>query len=153
MRRLSLLLCCSCALVPPLALLAADAPNDKDVIQYREDVMKTLDEQSAALGQMASGVVPSDAMATDMQILALTASTALKAFTPKVPGGEAKPDVWANWADFSKKMTDFAQTTAQGAKAAQQSSDAALTALVDIANGCKGCHDMYRQEKKGQGSQ
>ena len=151
MRRLLLLLC-SCALLP-LSLLAADAPNDKDVIHYREDVMKTLDEQSAALGQMASGVVPSDTMAADMQILALTASTALKAFTPKVAGGQAKPDVWSNWADFSKKMTDFAQTTAQGAKAAQQSSDAAMTSLVDIANGCKGCHDMYREEKKGQASQ
>ena len=152
MRRKLAILICSGALLSG-SLLAAEG-TDKDVIDYRQDVMKTLDEQSAILGQMASGVVPSDNMNTDMQILALAASTALKAFTPKVAGGKAKPEIWTNWDDFSKKMNDFAQKASEGAKAAQsQGSDAAMTALVDIANGCKGCHDMYRQETKGQPSQ
>lgn len=151
MRRIAILICSGALLSG--SLLAADG-TDKDVIDYRQDVMKTLQEQSAILGQMASGVVPNADMSTDMQILALAASTGLKAFTPKVPGGKAKPEVWSNWDDFSKKMTDFADKAAAGAKAAkEQGSDAALTALVDIANGCKGCHDMYRQETKGQDSQ
>jgi len=149
MRRLAILICSGALLSG--SLLAADS-SSKDVIDYRQDVMKTLEEQSSILGEMASGVVPSDNMNTDMQILALAASTGLKAFTPKVPGGKAKPEVWSNWDDFSKKMNDFAQKAADGAKAAQaQGSDAAMTALVDIANGCKGCHDQYREEeKKGQ---
>jgi cytochrome c556 len=152
MRRLAILICSGALLSG--SLLAADS-SSKDVIDYRQDVMKTLEEQSSILGEMASGVVPSDNMNTDMQILALAASTALKAFTPKVPGGKAKPEVWSNWDDFSKKMNDFAQKATEGAKAAQaQGSDAAMTALVDIANGCKGCHDMYREEeKKGQQNQ
>ena len=129
-------------------LLAADAPADKDVIDYRQDVMKTLDEQSAALGEMASGVIPQDNMGAHMQMLALAASMGLKAFTPKVQGGKAKADVWSNWDDFSKKMTEFQQKAAAGAQA--QGQDAQLSALVDIANGCKGCHDMYREETKGQ---
>ena len=147
MRRLPIVLC-SCALMSGV-LLAADAPADKDIIDYRQDVMKTMDEQSAALGEMASGVIPQDNMGAHMQMLGLAASLALKAFTPKVQGGKAKPDVWANWDDFSKKMIDFAQKAADGAKA--QGTDAQLSALVDIANGCKGCHDMYRSEDtKGQ---
>jgi cytochrome c556 len=109
--------------------------------------MKTLDEQSAALGEMASGVIPQDNMGAHMQMLSLAASMALKAFTPKVAGGKAKPEVWSNWDDFSKKMNDFAQRAAAGAQA--QGQDAQLGALVDIANGCKGCHDMYRQDLKG----
>jgi cytochrome c556 len=144
MRRLSFLFCTGFLLAT--SLLAADAPADQDVIQYREDVMKTLEEQSAALGEIASGVIPDDNMMTHMKILGLTASTALKAFVAKVPGGEAKPAIWSNWDDFSKKMTDFAQKAADGAKA--QGNDAAMSALIDIANGCKGCHDTYREDKK-----
>jgi cytochrome c556 len=148
MRRLAVLICSGALLSS--ALLAAES-TDKDVIDYRQDVMKTLEEQSSALGEIASGVIPNDNMNTHMEILALAASTALKAFTPKVQGGKAKPEIWTNWDDFQKKMNDFSDKATAGAKAAkEQGSDAAMTALVDIANGCKGCHDMYRQETKGQ---
>lgn len=145
MKRIPLFLCSSALLALALPALAAD----QDVIQYREAVMKTLNEQSAALGQIASGAVPDDSLVTHMDELALAASTALKAFTAKVPGGEAKPEVWTNWADFSKRMTDFAQLTAAGAKIAKdQGKDAAIVQLINYADSCKGCHDMYRQEKK-----
>lgn len=145
MRRLSILYCSCAMLLAALPVLA----SDQDAIQYREAVMKTLNEQAAALGQIASGAVPDDNMNAHMQILALAASTALKAFEPKVPGGKAKPEVWANWADFSKRMTEFAQETAAGAKIAkEQGKDAALVQLINYANSCKGCHDMYRQEEK-----
>ena len=116
-RKLVILL--SCAALLSGSLLAAEG-TDKDAIDYRQDVMKTMDEQSAILGQMASGVVPSDNMNTDMEILALAASTALKAFTPKVPGGKSKPEIWSNWDDFSKKMTDFSDKATAGAKAAKE---------------------------------
>jgi cytochrome c556 len=84
-----------------------------------------------------------------MDVLAMTAQTALKAFEPKVPGGEAKPEIWSNWADFSKRMTEFAQQSAAGAKIAkEQGKDAALVQLVNLADDCKGCHETYRQEKE-----
>jgi cytochrome c556 len=127
--------------------LAAD--QEADAVQYREAVMKTLNEQVGALGQIASGVAPDDNLVAHMDILALAASAALKAFEPKVPGGQAKPEVWADWADFSKRMTAFAQQTAAGAKIAKsQGKDAAMVQLIDYADSCKGCHDMYRQDKK-----
>lgn len=146
---------CSCTLVSLSLLAVADSNQDKDVISYREDVMKTLDEQSAALGQIASGVIPNDNLNAHMEAMSLSASMALKAFESKVPGGEAKPNVWSDWAAFSKKMTEFAQKAADGAKAAKaQGSDAAMEAVVDLANRCKDCHDTYRQEKKeGGGAQ
>ena len=58
-------------------------------------------------------------------------------------------EIWADWPEFSKRMTQFAQLTAMSAKIAKaKGMNAALIQLVDIANGCKGCHDMYRQPKK-----
>jgi cytochrome c556 len=135
-----------------LALAAFVLPSaradDKDVIEYRKHIMNTLNEQSAALGQILSTVVPDDNAVAHINAIALTASTALKAFEPKVPGGQAKPDVWANWADFSKRMNEFAQRTAQAAKVAkEQGKEAALSNILDQLT-CKSCHEIYREDKK-----
>jgi cytochrome c556 len=122
--------------------------DDKDVIEYREHIMNTLNEQAGALGQILSGAVPDDNVIAHLDALSLTASTALKAFTPKAPGGEAKPDVWANWPDFSKRMNEFAKKTADMAKKAhEQGKEAGLADVVDALS-CKGCHDTYRKEQK-----
>jgi len=133
------------------ALLAgvAAAADNNDVIDYRQHIMNTLNEQAAALGEILSGAVPDDNVIAHMDALAITASTALKAFEPKVPGGQAKPEVWSNWADFSKRMNEFAQGTAAMAKLAhEQGKDAGLTKVMDALS-CKKCHDTYRQEKHG----
>jgi cytochrome c556 len=93
--------------------------------------------------------VPDDNVIAHMDALAITASTALKAFEPKVPGGQAKPEVWSNWTDFSKRMNEFAQGTAAMAKLAhEQGKDAGLAKVMDALS-CKKCHDTYRQEKHG----
>ena len=81
--------------------------DDKDVVEYRQHIMKSLEQQAAALGQILSGVGPTENTVAHMQTLALTASIALKSFEPKVPGGAAKPEVWKDWAEFSKRMKDF----------------------------------------------
>jgi cytochrome c556 len=83
-----------------------------------------------------------------MDSLALAASIALKAFEQKVPGGEAKPEVWSNWADFSKRMNEFAQKTAAAAKDAHEHGKGAGLAQVTDALTCKKCHETYRHEKK-----
>jgi cytochrome c556 len=133
------------------ALLAgvAAAADNNDVIDYRQHIMNTLNEQAAALGEILSGAVPDDNVIAHMDALAITASTALKAFEPKVPGGQAKPEVWSNWADFSKRMNEFAQGTAAMAKLAhEQGKEAGLAKVMDALS-CKKCHDTYRQEKHG----
>jgi cytochrome c556 len=129
------------------SMLSTAYADDKDVVDYRQHIMNTLNEQSAALGQILSAAVPDDNVVSHLDALALTASTALKAFTQKVPGGEAKPDVWANWADFSKRMNEFARMTADMAKTAhEQGKEAGLANVIDALS-CKSCHDTYRKEK------
>jgi cytochrome c556 len=122
--------------------------DDKDVIEYRRHIMNTLNEQSGALGMILSAAVPGDNAAAHLQAIALTAATALKAFEPKVEGGEARPEVWTRWADFSLRMNDFAQKTAAAAQVARdKGQDAALANILDALT-CKSCHDIYRDEKK-----
>jgi cytochrome c556 len=131
------------ALTPILTTAAVDNQN---AIDYRQHVMNTLNEQAGALGQILSGAAPDDNVVSHIDVIALTAATALKAFEPKAPGGEAKPEVWSNWADFQKRMQDFADKTALMAKTAHSDGkDAALQQVIDALS-CKSCHDTYRKE-------
>jgi len=131
-------------------LVAGNALADNnDVIDYRQHIMNTLDAQAAALGEILSGAVPDDNVIAHLDALSLTAATALKAFEAKVPGGQARPEVWSNWADFSRRMNEFAQNTAAMAKLAhEQGKEAGLAKVMDALS-CKKCHDTYRQEKRG----
>lgn len=122
--------------------------DDKDVVEYRQRIMKSLQAQTAAFGQILSGAGPTENTQAHMDTLALSASLALQAFEAKVPGGEAKPEVWSKWADFSARMKDFAEKTAHMAKTGrEQGTDQAVMEVLDALS-CKSCHDVYRDEKK-----
>lgn len=125
--------------------LAEAQSTDRDVLNYRRHLMITLNEQSAALGMVLSGTVQGDA-AAHLEAIALTASYATKAFAPRVLGGEARPEIWTKWADFSRRMDDFARKTAAAAKTARSSGPQNVNVLDALA--CKACHDLYRDETK-----
>lgn len=136
------------ALGATLLLPLASRADDKDVIDYRQHIMKSLEHQTAALGQILSGAGPAENTVAHMETLALTASMALKSFEAKVPGGAAKAEVWKDWADFSKRMKQFAEKSAEMAKVAKEQGPDQAAMLVIEALPCKGCHDVYRDEKK-----
>lgn len=121
--------------------------DDQDVKDYRSHVMKTLGEQMATLNLITKGKAAAADVATQAQILSITASTAKVAFTPKVPGGEAKPEVWEKWSDFEKRLDDMVAAADALAKTASQGGVAAVTPKLGSL-GCKGCHDVYRVQKK-----
>lgn len=126
----------------PVAL-AAEA---QDVIDYRQRIMKTLDAQVAALGQILSGATPDDQVVSHLEAIAEAASQSLKSFEAKVEGGESLPVVWTKWDDFSAKMKDFETKTRAAADTAKaQGKDAALTNILDALR-CKDCHDIYRKK-------
>jgi cytochrome c556 len=135
-------------LIAMLVTTALARADDGDVIDYRQHIMNTLEEQSKALGLILSGAVPDDNAVAHLEILALTASTALQAFAPRVPGGRAKPDVWKDWTDFSTRMNVFAAKTAELVKTAKARGTHAGLDGVAAALTCKGCHELYREEKK-----
>jgi cytochrome c556 len=146
MRRLLMLLAATAIAAATLVPSAARA-DDEDVIEYRRHIMTSMNEQAAILGQIVSTSVPNDNVIAHLEVLALLASTALDSFEPQVPGGEAKPDVWSNWDDFSKRMNEFAEKTSAAAESAKQNGkDTALANILDVLS-CKSCHDVYRDEK------
>jgi cytochrome c556 len=121
--------------------------DDQDVRDYRSHVMKAMGEQLAALNQITKGKAPAADVATQAEVLSITAGMAKIAFTPKIPGGEAKPEVWDKWDDFSKRLDELAAATAELAKTARQGGVAAVTPKLSGLS-CKGCHDDYRVPKK-----
>ncbi len=142
-------------LVSGVALVAAmcaapqivSAAEDKDVIDYRQHIMKTLDAQTASLGMTVSTQIPPDNFVAHVEAIALTARTALKSFEAKVPGGESKPEVWAQWDDFSKRMNDFVAKTEKLAHSAKTGGmPVVMEEMVDALT-CKSCHDTYRNKK------
>ena len=121
--------------------------DDQDDIDYRQHIMNTLDEQMAAIQQIVQHRAPVDNLSIHLQIVAVTAATAKDAFTAKVPGGRAKPAVWANWTDFSKRLDELVASTAALARSAKDTGVEATAAKLGTLN-CKGCHDIYLEEKK-----
>jgi cytochrome c556 len=122
--------------------------DDEDVISYRQLLMKQIDAETTALGMMASNQIPADALGLEARSIANAAKAATKAFEPNVPGGEAKPEVWSKWDDFSKRMQVFAQNTDEMAKVAETGNLNRVTELMVTALPCKECHDVYRNKKK-----
>ena len=126
----------------------AQDSDPQDVITYRELIMKELEAEAAALGLMVAGQIPPDNLTLQAKAAAASARSALKAFEPRVPGGEAKPEVWANWADFAKRMQSLAQGAEEMAKASEGNNLQAVSGLIVTALPCKECHDTYRNKKK-----
>jgi cytochrome c556 len=132
------------------ALLAASASawaDPQDTIDYRRHVMKTMGEQVAAIRMILEKKAPADNLAVHVAVIAATAPQAKKAFEPQVPGGNAKPAVWADWADFSKRLDSLVAATDELAKAAKGSA-AAVTGAKLQALPCQGCHETYRVPPK-----
>lgn len=122
--------------------------DDQDVIDYRRHVMKTMGEEVASLRMIIDRKAPAESFAAHARVLAITATMAKKAFEPKVSGGDAKPEVWANWADFARRLDTLVSATDDLAKLAQSGGVAAAGPKFDDALSCKGCHDRYRIARK-----
>jgi cytochrome c556 len=135
-----------CALLLPVPQAGGATATDKDVIEYRQRIMKSMNAQAAILGQIASYAIPNDNLAAHLDTMALLAATALKSYEPRVQGGDSKPEVWSKWPDFSARMRDFAENTAKAAKLSGTDPEAALGNMLDVLD-CKSCHDNYRAKK------
>lgn len=126
-----------------LSLSASVFADDQDVIDYRKHVMQSLGEQLGAIHMILEKKAPPDNFVVHMKTLAVIATQAKSAFEPKVAGGNSKPEVWSNWADFAKRLDALTAATASLAKASQDGGAAAVGPKLDATLDCKGCHDTY----------
>ena len=125
---------------------ASVAADDQDNIDYRQHIMKAMGEEAASIDMILQHKAPPDSLATHARILAIAAATAKKAFEPKAEGGNSKPVVWTNWADFSKRLDALTAATDELAKTAATGGIAVAGPKVE-GLGCKACHDQYMAPK------
>jgi cytochrome c556 len=112
-------------------------------VTYRKHIMKTMGEQVAALGLVLQNKGPAENAALHARTISLNAQAAMKAFEPKVPGGEARPEIWRNWADFSKRLKTLSDGASELAVIAERDGLPAMQARAMNVLSCKACHDTY----------
>jgi cytochrome c556 len=137
-----------CAILLAATVSTLARADDQDVIDYRVHIMRTMEDQAAAISQILQQKAPAENFTIHVQILAITAATAKKAFESKVVGGEAKAEVWGHWADFAKRLDDLTAATADLARTAKAGGIVAAAPKLQTALNCKSCHDIYVENKK-----
>jgi cytochrome c556 len=134
------------------ALLIGSTDNlhaaGQEDIDYRQHIMKTMQEQVSAINAILQSKAPPDAFTTHLQILAISAATAKKSFETKVPGGATRTVAWTKWTDFAHRLDELAASTGELSRVAQAASVAAVTPKIQamIAT-CAGCHETYTEHK------
>lgn len=126
-----------------ICVAAAAVADDQDAVDYRKHVMSTLGEQVAAIDQIIAKKAPPDAFAVHVKTIAIAAGQTKLAFEPKIAGGDSKPEVWSNWADFAKRVDAMVAAANELAKAAQEGNVAVVGPKIKIALDCDGCHKIY----------
>lgn len=119
----------------------ATAPNAK----ARQETMDVIGANTKVLGDMAKGSVAFDAAAAAEAQAALVAAAATVAdkFTVEEsdPKSDAKPEIWANWSDFTAK----AETLVKAAQSLDATTLEGVQAGMGAVGGaCADCHKSYR---------
>lgn len=139
------------AIVSPRADAAEGAMSKAEadgIIFERQNLMLQFDKDAELLGEIAAGLKPKDKLAEVTASIAETAAASKAAFEPRVPGGRAKPEVWSNWADYSRRLDDLEKNTKQLAEFGAKGDLTSVTNMLGGALQCKECHDVYRGPKK-----
>jgi cytochrome c556 len=136
------------AVALPLVPLSTVHGQAEDPVLARQLIMQDLDHEAEILGSIAARVTPPTDMAKHAAQIAKDAKEAYDSFKQNAPGGNAKPEIWTNWADYSKRMEAFVANSAKMAEVAKSGDVNAVTELMVDAMPCKSCHDEYRTKKK-----
>ena len=135
------------AIVLSLGFSSVQAAEDKDVIDYRQNLMKSLGAHGAALGAIAQNKVPyGDNLALHADAIAAASDAALLAFKQDLPGGTAAANIWTDWDDFEGRFMALSVAAKDVAAAARSGGMAEAGPKMGGMFICKACHDEYRTE-------
>ncbi len=141
------------AALATIAVVASGIGVAQDAIGQRKAIMTSVGGGTKTGSQMVKGEVPYDAAkaAEAMGTIASAWANFAKLF-PKgsETGGEttAGPKIWESFADFDAKGKKLASDAAAAQKAAANGADAFKASFGEVTKNCKGCHDVYRVQKK-----
>jgi cytochrome c556 len=146
------------ALAAVLALVAAGAAQAQGskeaeaAIKYRQSVYTVIYNNFGPLGAMASGKAPFDAaiFRRNAARVAFMSAIAPETFpeVSKTGNTKAKPEIWANKAEFDKLMKDFQDKSGALASVAQKATsvDEVKAAFGATGAACKACHDKFKAD-------
>lgn len=128
---------------------AAQFQKPEDAIKYRQSAMALQGNHLGRVFAMANGRVPFDAKvaAEQIEIVAMLNRLQFAAFVEGSDKGntKAKPEVWTQkdkWAAaVAKSQEDVAKLAVAGKSG---NLDQIKTAVGAVGQGCKGCHDDFR---------
>ena len=131
------------------ALVAvAQQPKPEDEIKLRRAAYALTGYNFASLGAMAQEKKPynKEEAIKNAEFVALLSTVPKSFFSEASQKGDtkAKPELWANRADFDKKMVRMNEETAKLPQAAKADLAALKKQVADTGATCKACHDDYR---------
>ena len=134
------------AMVFSLGLASAQAA-DKDVIDYRQNLMKSLGAHGGALGAILQNRVShTENLAYHADAIAAAAEAAPLAFKQNLPGGTSAANIWEDWEDFEGRFNALAAAAKEVAAAARSGGMAEARPKVGQMFICTDCHDKFRTE-------
>ena len=135
------------AILLSLGFSSVQAAEDKDVINYRQNLMKSLGAHAGALGAIAQNKVPYGAnIALHADAIGAAADAALLAFKQDLPGGASAANIWTDWDDFEGRFMALSATAKDVAAAARSGGMAEAGPKMRGLFICKACHDKFRTE-------
>jgi cytochrome c556 len=146
---------CSIALGALLALLAsgaAQAADDKAWIDYRQELMESIGDHMAGIGDILKNEMPLiPSIEFHANAIAQSARLIGPAFQHKVVAGptDAKPEIWSDPVKFEKasaKLQSEAELLA--ATVAKGPPDAIPKQVKALGEACGGCHKSFRKPKE-----
>ena len=128
---------------------AAEPAAEVDHIKARQDAFKQVGEAMKTIGEIAKGDVAYDAEQFKTLVANMQAAggEAFQHFVAGSEGGNAKPELWANMAQFEEGRDKMvAAVTALNEAAQTGSLDAIKPTLGDVGASCKACHDAFKEK-------
>jgi cytochrome c556 len=137
------------------AVGTAQAQGSKEAeaaIKYRQSVYTVIYNNFGPLGAMASGKAPFDLKTFQRNANRVVFMSAIAPETfpeaSKTGNTKAKPEIWANKAEFDRLMKDFQDKSGALASAAARakSVDDVKAAFGATGAACKACHDKFKAD-------
>lgn len=138
---------------PAAVAPASGSSPGRQAIEARKAVFTLIGSNFKPLGDVLKGSAQYDAAEVQKRVarIAFLAELLNEAFPDVSNNGEpdtkAKSDVWANRADFDKKLKAFqadANALIQMNFKEKGASEGFKTAVSTLGQDCKGCHDSYK---------
>lgn len=125
----------------------------EDVIKFRQNIMEANGQAAKLIVAMLRNQIPYDATIVAAAMSTISHDNAI--FPKLFPAGsetgfetEAKPEIWANMADFDALSQKMAADATAAEAAAGGDRNAFLAAFKVVTDNCNACHEKYRTEEQ-----